>query len=201
MPVKAGGKQASSQSALIQNQQTQFLEPQDCGLKNLFGGDLVARGTISSPPGFSHLGSSHCARQGGERHLRGALGPSPHPGRLQGEGTGCALAAGPQLSASLSVPAPAGQLGPDATPHPMTQQKVKPEPAPAGWDPVLAVSPSQGVGGELMPRPGTGWPVQGIPLQAKGAAVPPAHPRASGAHCLLSRALFVNHHSCSVESH
>ena len=39
---------------------------------------------------------------------------------------------GPQLSARLSMPAPAGQLGPDATPHPMTQQKVKPESAPAG---------------------------------------------------------------------
>nr|CAI9709202.1 unnamed protein product [Rangifer tarandus platyrhynchus] len=59
---------------------------------------------------------------------REALGPSPQPGRQQDEGTGCALAAGPQLSASLSVPAPAGQPGPDATPHPMTQQKVKPDP-------------------------------------------------------------------------
>lgn len=29
------------------------------------------------------------------------------------------------------MPAPAGQLGPNATPHPMTQQKVKLESAPA----------------------------------------------------------------------
>lgn len=88
---------------------------------------------------------------GGESHLRGAPGPSPPPGRLQGEGTGCVLAAGPQLSASLLVPAPAGQLGLDATPHPMTQQKVKPRPALAGWDPVPAVSPSQGVVGSWCP--------------------------------------------------
>lgn len=56
-------------------------------------------------------------------------------------GTGVVLwQLGQQLSARLSVPAPAGQLGPDATPHPMTQQKVKPESAPAGWDQALAVS-------------------------------------------------------------
>lgn len=164
------------------------------------GGDLVATRTISHPAGFSHLGFSHCARRGQGR-VRGiqreALGPSPQPGRQQDEGTGCALAAGPQLSASLSVPAPAGQPGPDATPHPMTQQKVKPDP------PLLA-----GTQCPLFPHPrgwaGRGWlgRAPACPRSAppgQGCRCAPAHPRVIGAHRLLSHALFVNHQSCPTE--
>lgn len=92
------------------------------------------------------------------------LGPSPHPGRRQGRWVWPALwQLGRQLSARLSVPAPAGQLGPNATPHPMTQQKAKTESAPAGCDPVLTVSPEklppEGTDGTLLPEPGMGWPV------------------------------------------
>lgn len=137
----------------------------------------------------------------GWRRVRGIhrefLGPSPQPSRQKGESTGCALAAGPQLSASLLMPAPAGQLGPDATPHPMTQQKVKPDP------PLLA-----GTQCPLFPHPrgwaGRGWlgwaaacPRSAPPGQACHCA--PAHPRATSAHRLLSCALFVSHQSCPTE--
>lgn len=45
-------------------------------------------------------------------------------------GVGCALAAGLAAVCQPLGARPAGQLGPDATPQPMTQQKVKPESAP-----------------------------------------------------------------------
>lgn len=82
-----------------------------------------------------------------------------------------------QLSARLPVPAPAGQLGPNATPHPMTQQKVQPESAPAGWDPACAVFPPKsyhpmGQVGSWYPSLTQGGLSEEWPLWAKGTTMP-----------------------------
>lgn len=156
----------------------------------------MAEETIPKPCCFFSLGFSNVQGRGsgGCKGHSGNPGAQPQPSRQKGKSTGCALAAGPQLSASLLMPAPAGQLGPDATPHPMTQQKVKPDP------PLLAETQCL-----LFPHPrvgGRGWPagqqpVQGVPSRPRHCA--PAHPRATCAHRLLSCALFVSHQSCPTE--
>lgn len=101
--------------------------------------------------------------------------PAPILAGCRGWAGGALWQQGRQLSTGLLVPAVAGQRGPAATPHPMTQLKVKPELAPARLGLITHCFPakpqSQGAGGQLAPGSGTVRPVRQVPLEAKGGAL------------------------------
>lgn len=121
--------------------------------------DLESTETVSPPLlAFLTWVFPHFA---GQRHLRGALRAQPPSWQPAGRGWVWAVLwqLDWQLSASLSVPA---QLGPDATPQPMTLQKVKPESAPRAGPqrstfPCKAAIPGGRRGAAAWPD--TGWPV------------------------------------------
>ena len=91
----------------------------------------------------------------GKRHSQGI--PGAQPPAQQAEGRGHRVCSG-SLAPAVRQPLgarPRWPAGPRGPPPPHDTAESETRPAPAGWDPVPAVSPSQGVGGERMAGPGS----------------------------------------------